>query len=124
MINDLKSVLGAMADELPGFAASAAVLADDGLAIAALSRSADIDPDAISAHMTSIVQSNLKALKIVGDGQITKDILITTSDYYFLIRQVPDKPYFFFVTTHRSEWLGRTRLVMQKYEKDIVRLLG
>ena len=74
--------------------------------------------------MTSIVQSNLKALKLISRDQVTDDILITTNDYYFLIRHRSDKPYFLFIMTKRDEWLGRVRLRIKKYEKEIIRLLG
>ena len=124
MTNDIKGVLETIAADLPGFVASAAVLVEDGLPIAALTKRADIDPEAISAHMTSIVQSNLKALKLISRDQVTDDILITTNDYYFLIRHKSDKPYFLFIMTKRDEWLGRVRLRIKKYEKEIIRLLG
>ncbi|MBI4772662.1 MAG: hypothetical protein HY788_00540 [Deltaproteobacteria bacterium] len=123
MIYDIKTVLETIADDLPGFVASAAVLVEDGLPIAGLSKRADVDPEAISAHMTSIVQSNLKALKLVGQDQVTDDILITTNDYYFLIRHKPGKPYFLFIMTERNEWLGRVRLRVKKYETEIIRIL-
>ena len=124
MTNDIKSVLETISHDLPGFVASAAVLVEDGLPIAALTKRADIDPEAISAHMTSIVQSNLKALKLISRDQVTDDILITTNDYYFLIRHKSDKPYFLFIMTKRDEWLGRVRLRIKKYEEEIIRLLG
>ena len=124
MTNDIKGVLETIAHDLPGFVASAAVLVEDGLPLAELSRRPDVDPEAISAHMTSIVQSNLKALKLISKDQVTDDILITTNDYYFLIRHNPDKPYFLFIMTNRDEWLGRVRLRIKKYENEIIRLLG
>jgi len=123
MTKDIQTVLETIAKDLPGFVASAAVLVEDGLPVAGLSKRADVDPEAISAHMTSIVQSNLKALKLISQDQVTDDILITTNDYYFLIRHRPDKPYFLYIMTERNEWLGRVRLRVKKYENDIIRLL-
>ena len=29
--------------------------------------------------------------------QVTEDILVTTNDYYFIIRQIPDQPFFLFL---------------------------
>jgi predicted regulator of Ras-like GTPase activity (Roadblock/LC7/MglB family) len=118
--NHLKGILENMADELPGFVASAVVLADDGLSVAKLSRDPSIDAETTSAYLGVIVKSNLKAIKLLAGDQVTDDILITTDQHYFLIRHIETKPCFLFLMAKRNEWLGRARLLMKKYEQEVI----
>ncbi|ACL04181.1 MULTISPECIES: roadblock/LC7 domain-containing protein [Desulfatibacillum] len=120
MPNHLKGILENMADELPGFVASAVVLADDGLSVAKLSRDPSIDAETTSAYLGVIVKSNLKAIKLLAGDQVTDDILITTDQHYFLIRHIETKPCFLFLMAKRNEWLGRARLLMKKYEQEVI----
>ncbi|MBI9075897.1 MAG: hypothetical protein JEZ02_10830 [Desulfatibacillum sp.] len=119
MPNHLKGILENMADELPGFVACAVVLADDGLSVAKLSRDPSVDAETTSAYLGVIVKSNLKAIKLLAGDQVTDDILITTDQHYFLIRHIEGKPCFLFLMAKRNEWLGRARLLMKKYEKEV-----
>jgi len=116
----LKGILEKMADDLPGFVASAVVLAEDGLSVAKLSRDPSVDAETTSAYLGVIVKSNLKAIKLLTGEQVTDDILITTDKHYFLIRHVETKPCFLFLMAKRNEWLGRARLLMRKYEKEVI----
>lgn len=120
MPHRLKGILENMADDLPGFVASAVVLADDGLSVAKLSRDPSVDAETTSAYLGVIVKSNLKAIKLLAGEQVTDDILITTDKHYFLIRHIETKPCFLFLMAKRNEWLGRARLLMRKYEKEVI----
>ena len=106
-----------MANELPGLVASAVVHLEDGLSIAEVNKREDIDASAAAAYLASIVQSNLQALRVLADDQVTDDILITTDKNYYLIKHTQGKPYFIFAMTEKDEWLGRARLIMREYEK-------
>lgn len=123
MSNQLVNILEDMADELPGFVASAVVLADDGLSVAKLSRDPEVDAETTSAYLGVIVKSNQKAIRLLAGEHVTDDILITTADYYFLIRHMVGKPCFIFLMAKRSEWLGRARLLMKKYETRVSAVL-
>ncbi|MFH1887493.1 MAG: hypothetical protein ABIM40_12435 [Pseudomonadota bacterium] len=109
-----------MARDLPGFVAAAVVLADDGLSVAKLSKDPEVDAETTSAYLGVIVKSNLKAIKLLAGDHVTDDILITTDRHYFLIRHIPGKPCFLFLMALRGEWLGRARVLMKKYEKDVI----
>ena len=113
-----------MADKIPGLVASAIVHLEDGLSIAEVTRKDGVDPGAASVYLANIVKSNRKAIhSLVGD-QVTDDILITTDEYRFLIKQTADRPYFLFVITEKDEWLGRARLIMQAYIVQMEEVLG
>ncbi|MBW1990171.1 MAG: hypothetical protein JRI97_11600 [Deltaproteobacteria bacterium] len=117
MPEQLQTVLEGMARELPGFVASAVVLAQDGLSVARYSKDPEVDAEATSAYLGTIVKTNLKAIKLLAGDHVTDDILITTDKHYFLIRHIPKGPCFLFLMAHKDEWLGRARVLMKKYEK-------
>lgn len=116
MIHKLQSLIERMSKELPGILAAAVVTVDDGMSIAAVRRRADIETDAASAYLASIVRSNAKAIRLLADDEEVDDILVTTSQYHFIIRHMPDQPFFIFVMTTKEEWLGKARLLIKKYE--------
>jgi predicted regulator of Ras-like GTPase activity (Roadblock/LC7/MglB family) len=105
-----------MSKELPGILAAAVVTVDDGMSIAAVRRRQDIETDAASAYLASIVRSNAKAIRLLADDEKVDDILVTTSHYHFIIRHMPNQPFFIFVMTTKEEWLGKARLLIKKYE--------
>lgn len=117
MINELKDLVEKMCGELPGVLAAAVVTIDDGMSIAEASSDADIETAAASAYLASIVKSNAKAIKLLADDEEIDDILVTTSNYHFIIRHQPDKPFFIFLMTSKKTWLGKSRLLIAKYEE-------
>jgi predicted regulator of Ras-like GTPase activity (Roadblock/LC7/MglB family) len=119
----LNKLLEEMADKLPGFVASAVVLADDGLSVAGLSKDPEVDADVASAYLATIVKSNLKAVKLLAGDQETDDILITTGTNYYLVRHISGIPCFLFVMSRKNEWLGRARLLMKEYERKVYEML-
>ncbi len=118
MIKQLPPLLDRLRDELPGFLAAALVNADDGLSLAELSVKPEIDAAAASAYLASIVKSNRKAIKLLAGEQVTDDIIISTSQYHFIIRDLPNLSFFLFVMTERNEWLGRTKMIMLAFEEE------
>lgn len=116
MIDEIKVILANMSDEIPGVLTAAVVTINDGLSIAEECRREGIDSAAASAYLASIVKSNLNAIKLLAGDQVTEDILVTTNDYYFIIRHLPDQPFFIFLMTARDSWLGKARVVMKEYD--------
>ncbi len=116
MIQKLQSLIDRMSKELPGILAAAVVTVDDGMSIAAVRRRQDIETDAASAYLASIVRSNAKAIRLLADDEEVDDILVTTSQYHFIIRHMPNQPFFIFVMTTKEAWLGKARLLIKKYE--------
>jgi len=121
MINKVKRLIEALSRELPGVLSAAVVTVDDGLSIAEVSKIDGLQTAAASAYLASIVKSNGKAISLLADDEITDDILITTSQYHFIIRHTPDQPFFIFVMTSKDEWLGKARMLMKKFEEELSR---
>ena len=124
MTDKATELLNEMAEQLPGLVVTAAVHLEDGLPVAEVTKKSDVDAGASSAYLATIVQSNLQAIKALAGDQVTDDILITTDQYYFLIRYSPGRPYFLFVMTMRDEWLGRARLIMKEFNQRMEAILG
>lgn len=121
MIDKVQELIRAMSDELPGVLAAAVVTVDDGLSIAEVTKKEGVETAAASAYLASIVKSNGKAIGLLADDEVTDDILITTSQYHFIIRHMPDQPFFIFVMTSKDEWLGKARLLIKKFEVELTR---
>ena len=121
MIDKVQELIRAMSNELPGVLAAAVVTVDDGLSIAEVTKKEGVETAAASAYLASIVKSNGKAIGLLADDQVTDDILITTSQYHFIIRHMPDQPFFIFVMTSKDEWLGKARLLIKKFEVELTR---
>lgn len=121
MINKVQNLLRAMSNELPGVLAAAVVTVDDGLSIAEVTKKEGVETAAASAYLASIVKSNGKAIGLLADDEVTDDILITTSQYHFIIRHMPDQPFFIFVMTSKDEWLGKARMLIKKFEVELTR---
>ncbi len=124
MINEIQSLIEQMSGELPGILAAAVVSIEDGMSIAEASCRADIETAAASAYLASIVKSNAKAIKLLADDEEVDDILVTTSQYHFIIRHQPDQPFFIFLMTSKDTWLGKARILISKYESRFAGFAG
>ncbi len=110
-----------MSNELPGVLAAAVVTVDDGLSIAEVTKKEGVETAAASAYLASIVKSNGKAIGLLADDEVTDDILITTNQYHFIIRHMPDQPFFIFMMTSKDVWLGKARMLIKKFEVELTR---
>lgn len=118
MIKQIQGLIEQMSQELPGVLAAAVVTIEDGMSIAEASNKDDIETAAASAYLASIVKSNAKAIKLLADDEEIDDILVTTSQYHFIIRHQPDQPIFIFLMTTKDTWLGKARMLIKNYEKQ------
>ncbi len=123
MINQLPPLLERLKKELPGFLTAAVVNCDDGLSLSELSVKPEIEAGAAAAYLSSIVKSNRKAIKLLADNEVTDDIIVSTGQYHFIIRDLSNLPFFLFVMTDRDEWLGRTKMVMQSFETELLDIM-
>ncbi len=122
MIKKIQTLLEHMAQQMPGILAAAMVTVDDGMSIAETSAAPEIETAAASAYLASIVKSNLKAIRLLADKEVTEDILITTGRYHFIIRHVPGQPIFLFLMTTRKEWLAMARALIKRYEPRLLEM--
>ena len=110
-----------MSGELSGILGAAVVSINDGLSIAESGKAGTFKTAAASAYLASIVKANAKAINLLNDAEVIEDIIITTSQSHFIVRHVPGQPFFVFLMTEKGEWLGKARMAIRKYEKDLAR---
>jgi predicted regulator of Ras-like GTPase activity (Roadblock/LC7/MglB family) len=123
MRKKLQILLASLAADLPGFASAAVVTVDDGLSVAELSSDPRKETAAAAAYLASIVKSNTRAIKLLAESQRTEDILVSTDQFYYLIREVPGYPFFVFLMIRRGEWLGMARMLLKEFEPLVVEIL-
>lgn len=123
MRKKLQSILEQLANDLPGYQTAAVVAVDDGLSVAEFSSDSKMETAAAAAYLASIVKSNAKAINLLTGKQQTEDILVTTDQSYYLIRNLPGHPLFMFLMTERGEWMGKARMLIQEYEPQITAIL-
>ncbi|WP_339137580.1 MAG: hypothetical protein WGN25_05790 [Candidatus Electrothrix sp. GW3-4] len=123
MIKQLPPLLDRLEKKLPGFLTAAVVNCDDGLSLAELSVQPEIEAGVAAAYLSSIVKSNRKAIKLLANDEVTDDIIISTGQHHFIIRDLTNLPFFLFVMTDRTEWLGRTKMVMQSFEAELLDIM-
>jgi len=123
MRKKLQDILEQLAADLPGYQAAAVVAIDDGLSVAEFSADVKIETAAAAAYLASIVKSNAKAINLLTGNQKTEDILVTTDQSYYLIRNLPGHSLFMFLMTKRGEWMGKARMLIQDYEPQITTIL-
>lgn len=124
MIKQIQRLTEQMSKELPGVLAAAVVTIEDGMSIAEASNKEDIETAAASAYLASIVKSNAKAIRLLADDEEIDDILVTTSQYHFIIRHQPDQPFFIFLMTTKDTWLGKARMLIKNYEEQFGQFSG
>lgn len=119
MQSTFNQILHKMSRDLPGFVAAAVVVVEDGLTVAELSLRPEVEALAAAAYLASVVKSNRKAVKLLSGSPVTSEILIMNDEYSFIIKPIEGMPYFLFVMTVKDEWLGRTMLIVNRYEKQV-----
>lgn len=124
MIKQLQGLIERMSKELPGVLAAAVVTIEDGMSIAEVSHRDEIETAAASAYLASIVKSNAKAIRLLADDEEVDDILVTTSQYHFIIRHQPEQPFFIFLMTSKEAWLAKARMLIKKYEPQFGQFAG
>ena len=91
--------------------------------MAELSIQPEIEAGAAAAYLSSIVKSNRKAIRLLARNEKTDDIIISTGQYHFIIRDLNNFSFFLFVMTDRNEWLGRTKMIMQFFEAELMDIM-
>jgi len=123
MRKKLQDILESLAADLPGFESAAVVAVGDGLSVAELSRDPQKETAAAAAYLASIVKSNTRAIKLLTESQRAEDILVSTDQFYYLIREVPGLPFFVFLMIRREGWLGMARMLIKKLEPEVASIL-
>lgn len=116
----LDTVLQDLARDVDHLIATYVVDIDSGMPLAGVSNEPNLDAIAASASYAQVVKANASALRFLGiDPATTEDIVITTRDFYVLIRHLGAEQ-FHGVTIGKQASLGLTRSTMAKYAARLV----
>jgi hypothetical protein len=120
---DLKIILEHMATRILGYIASAVVDLETGLSVSQICADPEIDCDAISVYLASIVNSHIRSSKAIPGIRDISDISLTTDKNYFVIRILPEQQVFIYVMTEMKGRLESKRSIMEKYGNVIIKTL-
>lgn len=117
---NLLEALETFAQSVPAFLTTSVVSIEDGTSLSTVMGEIDVDGAAADAYFTEVLKKNAGALMALGIQSETEDILISTPSACFLIRTLPNTPYFWNVATRQDGSLGLTRALMRKHEANVL----
>jgi predicted regulator of Ras-like GTPase activity (Roadblock/LC7/MglB family) len=103
--------------EIPDVIAAEVVCIDDGTPLVAASRDASFDPAIAAAYFAEVVKANEKALEALKKGGRLEEVLLTTDEFYLLLRILPHTHFYLGLAIAKDGNVGMTRMVMKTYEK-------
>lgn len=119
----VSEVLMEFRKEIPGFISSDIVNLSDGISIGGGSIDPKFDSSVGAAYYANVMTSSIKALAAINPALVQEDFLITTEKMIILIRALKGSGYCHLLVTSHDSNLGICRLVLKKYEPQLVNAL-
>jgi DNA-binding response OmpR family regulator/predicted regulator of Ras-like GTPase activity (Roadblock/LC7/MglB family) len=122
-ISAIKVVLEELMREIPDVIAAEVVCIDDGTPLVATSQDASFDPDIAAAYFAEVVKTNEKALEALKKGGRLEEVLLTTDEFYLVVRILPATRFYLGLALAKNGNIGMARMVMKTYEKRFMETL-
>lgn len=122
-ISAIKVVLEELTREIPNVIAAEVVCIDDGTPLIATSQDPSFDPDIAAAYFAEVVKINEKALEALKKGRRLEEVLLTTDEFYLVVRILPDTRFYLGLAIAKDGNIGMARMVMKTYEKRFIATL-
>jgi predicted regulator of Ras-like GTPase activity (Roadblock/LC7/MglB family) len=122
-ISAIKVVLEELTREIPDVIAAEVVCIDDGTPLIATSQDPSFDPDIAAAYFAEVVKINEKALEALKKGRQLEEVLLTTDEFYLVVRILPDTRFYLGLAIAKDGNIGMARMVMKTYEKRFIETL-
>jgi CheY-like chemotaxis protein len=122
-ISAIKVVLEELTREIPNVIAAEVVCIDDGTPLIATSQDPSFDPDIAAAYFAEVVKINEKALEALKKGRRLEEVLLTTDEFYLVVRILPDTRFYLGLAIAKDGNIGMARMVMKTYEKRFIKTL-
>jgi CheY-like chemotaxis protein len=122
-ISAIKVVLEELTREIPNVIAAEVVCIDDGTPLIATSQDPSFDPDIAAAYFAEVVKINEKALEALKKGRRLEEVLLTTDEFYLVVRILPDTRFYLGLAIAKDGNIGMARMVMKTYEKRFIETL-
>ena len=119
----MDEVLESFRKEIPGFIANDVVNISEGFSIAGVSIDPKFDSAIAAAYYATVASACIKTCHAIDKTMELEDMLITTDQMLLLMRVVANNTYFFGLAVTPDSNLGICRLIMKKYEDEIVKAI-
>ena len=122
-ISAIKIVLEELTREIPNVIAAEVVYIDDGTLLVATAQDPSFDPEIAAAYFAEVVKINEKALEALKKGRRFEEVLLTTDEFYLVVRILPDTRFYLGLAIAKDGNIGMARMVMKTYEKRFMETL-
>ena len=122
-ISAIKVVLEELTREIPDVIAAEVVSINDGTPIVATSFDQAFDTDIAAAYFAEVVKINEKALEALKKRRRLEEVLLTTDEFYLVVRILPDTRFYLGLAIAKDGNIGMARMVMKTYEKRFIEAL-
>jgi CheY-like chemotaxis protein len=124
MVGSINRIVNELAGEVPALIMAELVSIEDGTPIVVTSNDSTFDPAIAAAYYTEVVKINEKFLEALKRGGKLEEVLLTTDEFYLLLRILPDTHFYVGLTITRNGNVGMARMVTKKFEKRLVEALA
>lgn len=122
-VSSIKVILDELTREIPNVIAAEVVSIDEGIPLISTSYDRAFDPDIAAAYFAEVVKINEKALEALKKGRSLEEVLLTTDEFYFIVRLLSDTRFYIGLAIAREGNIGMARMAMKTYEKRFVETL-
>ena len=123
MVSSITVIVEELTREIPDCIAAEVVSIDDGTPIVATSHDPAFDPDIAAAYSAEVVKTTEKALEVLKKGRKLEEVLLTTDEFYLMVRILPDTRFYVGLAIAKKGNVGMARMVMKTYEKRFAEIL-
>lgn len=123
MVSSINVIMEELTREIPDCIAAEVVSIDDGTPIVATSHDPTFDPDIAAAYSAEVVKTTEKALEVLRKGQRLEEVLLTTDEFYLIVRILPNTRFYVGLAMAKKGNVGMARMVMKTYEKRFAETL-
>ena len=109
--------------EIPDVIAAEVVSIDEGVPVVATSTDPTFDPDIAAAYYAEVVKTHEKALEALRKGRNLEEVLVTTDEFYHIVRPLPGTRCYVGVAMAKKGNVGMARMVMKRYEERFIEAL-
>jgi hypothetical protein len=67
-----------------------------------------------------VIKTNEKALEVLRRGRKLEEVLLTTDEFYLIVRILPDTRFYVGLAIAKKGNVGMARMVMKRYEKKFL----
>jgi CheY-like chemotaxis protein len=122
-VGSIKTILEELTREIPDVIAGEVVSIDEGIPLVATSHDRAFDSDIAAAYFAEVVKSNEKALAALKKGRRLEEILLTTDEFYLIVRILSATRFYLGLAIAKEGNIGMARMAMKTYEKRFVEAL-